>query len=62
VSLQYRAVPEFVLEENENALANFYKKGRQSPVLRDEEFRKGLIEKPIRVDPEYSATSERFDA
>jgi len=44
---------EFVLEGNGKALENFYKKGRQSPVLGDEKFRRGLIEKPIRVDREH---------
>jgi hypothetical protein len=44
---------EFVLEGNDQALENFYEKGRQSPVLGDEEFPKGLIEKPIRVDREH---------
>jgi REP element-mobilizing transposase RayT len=44
---------EFVLEGNAKALENFYKKGRQSPVLGDEEFRKSLIEKPIHVDQEH---------
>jgi REP element-mobilizing transposase RayT len=43
----------FVLEGNEKALEDFYKKDRQSPVLGDEEFRKGLIEKPIRIDREH---------
>jgi hypothetical protein len=37
-----------------NALENFYKNGRQSPVLGDEESRNGLMEKPVRVDREHS--------
>jgi putative transposase len=44
---------EFVLEGNDKALERFYKNGRQSPVLGDEEFRNGLMEKPIRVDREH---------
>ena len=44
---------EFVLEGNDKALENFYNKGRQSPVLGDEEFRNGLMEKPVRVDQEH---------
>jgi putative transposase len=44
---------EFVLEGNEAALEEFYKKGRQSPILGEEEFRERLIEKPIRVDREH---------
>ena len=44
---------EFVLEGNENALENFYKNGRQSPVLGDEGFRNGLMEKPVRVNREH---------
>jgi hypothetical protein len=44
---------EFVLEGNDKALARFYKHGRQSPVLGDEEFRNRLMEKPIRVDREH---------
>jgi len=43
----------FVVEGNEQALEEFYKKGRQSPVLGDEEFRQRLIEKPLRVDREH---------
>ena len=43
----------FVLEGNEQALEEFYKKVRQSPVLGDEEFRERLIEKPLRVDREH---------
>jgi len=43
----------FVLEGNEQALEEFYKKVRQSPVLGDEEFRQRLIEKPLRVDREH---------
>ena len=43
----------FVVEGNEQALEEFYKKGRQSPVLGDEEFRERLIEKPLRVDREH---------
>jgi chromosomal replication initiation ATPase DnaA len=51
---------EFVLEGNDKALENFYNKGRQSPVLGDEEFRNGLMEKPIRIDrghPRYERTA-----
>ena len=44
---------EFVLEGNDKALERFYKSGRQSPVLGDEEFRNRLMEKPIRVDREH---------
>ena len=44
---------EFVLEGNEDDLEKFYKNGRQSPVLGDEEFRNGLMETPIRVDREH---------
>jgi REP element-mobilizing transposase RayT len=44
---------EFVLEGNDKALERFYKNGRQSPVLGDEEFHNGLMEKPIRVDREH---------
>jgi putative transposase len=44
---------EFVPKGNDNALENFYNKGRQSPVRRDEEFRNGLMEKPICVDREH---------
>lgn len=44
---------EFVLEGNDKALERFYKNGRQSPVLGDEEFRNRLMEKPIRVDREH---------
>ena len=44
---------QFVLEGNESALEHFYKKARQSPVLGDEEFRNGLMEKPVRVDREH---------
>jgi chromosomal replication initiation ATPase DnaA len=43
----------FVLEGNEQALEEFYKKVRQSPVLGDEEFRQRLIEKPLSVDREH---------
>ena len=43
----------FVLEGNEEVLEEFYKKGRQSPVLGDEEFRERVIEKPLRVDREH---------
>lgn len=35
-------VHEFVLEGNEDALKEFYKKERQSPVLGDEQFRHPL--------------------
>jgi hypothetical protein len=44
---------EFVLAANDKALERFYKNGRRSPVLGDEEFRNGLMEKPIRVDREH---------
>jgi hypothetical protein len=44
---------EFVLEGNEEALENFYKKGRQSPVLGSEEFRGRLGEESIRIDREH---------
>jgi hypothetical protein len=44
---------EFVLEGNDKALESFYKNGRQSPVLGDEQFRNRLMEKPIPVDPEH---------
>jgi hypothetical protein len=40
----------------------FYKNRRQSPVLGDEEFRNGLMEKPIRVDhkhPRYERAAVR---
>jgi len=43
----------FVLGGNEQALEEFYKKGRQSPVLGDEEFRERLNEKPLRVGREH---------
>jgi len=43
----------FVLEGNDQALEEFYKKVRQSPVLGDEKFRERLIEKPLRVDREH---------
>jgi len=43
----------FVLEGNDQALEEFYKKVRQSPVLGDEEFRERLIAKPLRVDREH---------
>ena len=36
---------EFVLEGNAHALEEFYKRGRQSPVLGDERFRERLIDK-----------------
>ena len=42
----------FVLEGNEELLEEFYK-GRQSPVLGDEEFRERLIEKEIGFDREH---------
>jgi REP element-mobilizing transposase RayT len=42
----------FVLEGNDEALANFYK-GRQSPVLGDEQFRERLLETPVRVEREH---------
>jgi hypothetical protein len=48
---------EFVLEGNDKVLERFYENGRQSPVLGDEEFRSGLMEKPIRVDWERPAMS-----
>ena len=44
---------EFVLEGNDKVLETFYKDGRQSPVLGNEEFRNGLMEKPVRVDREH---------
>src|SRR5262245_40681722 len=44
---------EFVLKGNDKALERFYKNRRQSPVLGDEEFRSGLMEKPIRVEREH---------
>jgi hypothetical protein len=44
---------EFVLEGNDKALTDFYKNGRRSPVLGDEAFRNGLMEKPVRVDLEH---------
>ena len=47
----------FVLEGNEEALEEFYKKGRQSPVPGGEEFRERLIGKPLRVDREPPAMS-----
>src|SRR5262249_37493953 len=53
---------EFVLEGNDKALEKFYKNGRQSPVLGDEEFRNGLMEKPIRVGrghPRYERVAVR---
>jgi hypothetical protein len=43
----------FVLEGNDKALADFYKRGRQSPVLGDERFREWLLEKPVRVEREH---------
>ncbi len=43
----------FVLEGNEQALEEFYKKARQSPVLGGEEFRERVIEKPLRMDREH---------
>lgn len=48
-----RSFHEFVLEGNEDALEEFYKKGRQSPVLGDEEFRERFIGKPVGVDREH---------
>jgi putative transposase len=53
---------EFVLEGNDNALENFYKNGRQRPVLGNEQFRNGLMEKPVRVDrenPRYERAAVR---
>lgn len=47
------AFHEFVLEGNEEALEEFYKKGRQSPVLGDEAFRERLMEKPVPIDREH---------
>jgi putative transposase len=47
------AFHEFVLEGNEETLEEFYKKGRQSPVLGDEEFRERLMGKPVGVDREH---------
>ena len=43
----------FVLEGNDKALADFYKRGRQSPVLGTEQFRERLLEKPVRVEREH---------
>ena len=43
----------FVLEGNEQALEEFYKKARQSPVLGGEDFRERVIEKPLRMDREH---------
>jgi REP element-mobilizing transposase RayT len=48
-----RAFHKFVLEGNEEVLEEFYNKGRQIPVLGDEEFREGLIKNPGRVDREH---------
>lgn len=47
------AFHEFVVEGNEEALEEFYKKGQQIPVLGDEEFRERLLEKPLRVEREH---------
>ncbi len=47
------AFHEFVLGGNEKRLEEFYRKGRQSPVLGDEGFREKLSEKPLRVDREH---------
>jgi len=47
------AFHEFVLEGNEKGLEEFYKKGRQSPVLGDEQFRERLLEKQLRVGREH---------
>ena len=44
---------EFVLEGNDKALVDFYKKGRRSPVLGGEAFRNGLMERPVRIDREH---------
>lgn len=44
---------EFVLEGNAPALEEFYRKGRQSPVLGDETFRERLNDRPVRVDREH---------
>lgn len=48
-----KAFHRFVLEGNEKGLEDFYKKGRQSPVLGDEDFRERIIERPSRVDREH---------
>jgi len=48
-----RAFHEFVLEGNEDGLEDFYKKGRQSPVLGDEDFRERIVGKSARVDLEH---------
>jgi len=47
------AFHEFVLEGNEEALEEFYKKGQQVPVLGGEQFRERLLEKPVRVEREH---------
>ena len=44
---------QFVLEGNEAALEQFYQRGRQAPVLGDQEFRERLREKAVRVDREH---------
>ncbi|MBI2357475.1 MAG: transposase [Deltaproteobacteria bacterium] len=48
-----KAFHEFVLEGNEEAVADFYQKGRQSPVLGDEDFRERLIRKPLSLNREH---------
>ena len=44
---------EFVVEGNEEALEEFYKKGQQVAVLGGEQFRERLLEKPVRVEREH---------
>ncbi len=44
---------EFVLEGNEDALENFYKTKRKSPVCGSEEFRERVREESIRIDREH---------
>jgi hypothetical protein len=53
---------EFVLEGNEQALENFYKSERKSPVLGSEEFREGVRGESTRIDrehPRYERTALR---
>jgi len=47
------AFERFVLEGNEQGLDEFYKKGRQSPVLGGEGFRERVMEKPLRMNREH---------
>jgi len=44
---------QFVLEGNEAGLEQFYQRGRQAPVLGDQEFRERLRGKAVRVDREH---------